>query len=361
MPNPKFLPICQEPIRGGIMIYAVNSRHYIGGETGARAEDSSAQKPGLTDGEGLISTQFSVLMSFEEYWRTLEQSGWLETYSTERREDLKTVLERCFNMGDRGSTVFHLGGPELDPKALVYDDFAISLLQQYEYISDGRFCPTDVVGEHTEPGMCRIGFTFSDRRFEKDIAYESEALEAETNVLCNEALEAVRSPYRFCETAGGLALVEPEAYEKIHALGWLTVCELADNHWGAALPGVELAPPRGVEDRLASASASLHTPEPETEPPARDEPGGNRALVAHWPTFLVILAAQLLLLWPLVDLAGWSPYVLVAWLALTVIFFAGTYLGWRNCLIVTMILTTPANLLLFLIWYQFSLKRGAKR
>ena len=289
-------------------------------------------------------------MTFDEYWRELKSSGWLEAYSDERVRDLRARLHRCFELGTPDMTVYELDSGELDPKAILNADYGSILLEWHVRASGGKFAPTNIFYERLPNESCRLRFNLGGARFERELPYFSGELEDAARALCNEALESTASPYRFFEVGSGLAFVRPSAYEKLERLGFVTICELAKGSWGAALPGIERSSrqPTPRQERVRSTSSATEIRDPRGGPKRSSR---RRARFASRPMCFVF-GLQLVLLRATLSLGGISPKVLGVWLVLIAACYVGARFNVRRSMLALSILMMPACWIVLLV-YRF--------
>lgn len=184
-------------------------------------------------------------MTFEEYWQALESSGWFRAYSDDGRAWFASTLARFWSQ-DSSLTVYCLGRPAYDSEWLAeLGEAPRMVVESYARASDGQFQPKDITYEYFKrlagrDRWCRLAFTHLGNRVTAEFPWLGGEAESAMTRLCNEALAAAGSPYRFYEVPSAdqccyVALVTPEAHAAVTARGWLRIQELSGNRWGARI------------------------------------------------------------------------------------------------------------------------------
>ncbi len=205
--------------------------------------------------ESLRAIFILMTMKFDEYWAALAAAGWIEARSESRvtvfRKRLEVVWSVC-----PADTVNELGFGVADHEDFHRRDFLGPVLQAYADAAEGRFSPTDAATEFPGRERVLLSFTHQGRRFSREAPYLSGEIEPAIDSLCNEALAATQTPYRFFPVAHAdlyaVVLVRPLAYEAIKRRGWLDIRPLPGGRWGAILEGFD----DPVERVLAYAGAT---------------------------------------------------------------------------------------------------------
>jgi len=182
-------------------------------------------------------------VTFEDFWRSLDGSGWFEAYATGTVQQFKETLAREFAAGPP-RTAYVLGRPAWDSEwSESPEGFPIEFLQGYARASDGHFRPEEVeyryVRTQSASGRPRVEalwvrFVMNGRPFEAEFPFLDEHLTSDFHDLCNQALTADGSRFRFFIVPPGdqyvwVALATPEAYAEVRRCGYLA---MDDAMWG---------------------------------------------------------------------------------------------------------------------------------
>ncbi len=181
-------------------------------------------------------------MTFEDYWSTLVSAGWLEARSDTRVKELRERLEEVWSASPV-NTVYELGFGVAFHEDFYKRDFLGPMLRAYADAAEGLFTPADASTEFPGRERVLLAFTHQGRRFSREAPYLGGEIEPAIDSLCNEALAATETPYRFFPVPHGdlyaVVLVRPSTYEAVRRRGWLTVRSLPGGRWGAILEGFD--------------------------------------------------------------------------------------------------------------------------